>query len=79
MYVGCVLCEYVIANLDALLEDKKNEAEIKAALESVCSIMPATVHTTRATYIMTVSRDFLPLLFVEIYRSSFSMESYSLL
>jgi len=40
---GCVLCEYVIANLDAMLEDKKNEAEIKAALESVCSIMPATV------------------------------------
>jgi hypothetical protein len=38
-----VLCEYVIANLDAILEDKKNEAKIKAALESVCNIMPATV------------------------------------
>ena len=41
--LGCVLCEYVIANLDAILEDKTNEAEIKAALESVCNIMPATV------------------------------------
>ena len=38
-----MLCEYVIANLDAILEDKTNEAEIKAALESVCNIMPATV------------------------------------
>jgi hypothetical protein len=42
-FTGCVLCEYVIANLDAILEDKKNEAKIKAALESVCNIMPATV------------------------------------
>jgi saposin len=37
------LCEYVIANLDAILENKQNEEEIKAALESVCNIMPATV------------------------------------
>jgi hypothetical protein len=43
LFTGCVLCEYVIANLDAILEDKKNEAKIKAALESVCNIMPATV------------------------------------
>jgi saposin len=40
---GCVLCEYVISNLDKILEDKTNKAEIKAGLDSVCNLLPATV------------------------------------
>ncbi|XP_023348956.1 prosaposin [Eurytemora carolleeae] len=40
---GCVLCEYVISNLDKILEDSTNKAEIKAALDSVCAILPQTV------------------------------------
>jgi len=40
---GCVLCEYVISNLDKMLKDKTNEKEIEDALESVCSLMPSSV------------------------------------
>jgi len=40
---GCVLCEYVISNLDKMLKDKTNEEEIKQALENVCSYMPGNI------------------------------------
>ena len=39
----CVLCEYVIDTLDNYLGDRNNEAEIKAAVESVCEKMPGSL------------------------------------
>jgi len=41
----CVLCEYVITTLDSMLEDKTNEEQIKAALESICSILPKSIES----------------------------------
>ena len=32
----CLLCEYAISEVDKLIEDKKNEAEIKAVLDKIC-------------------------------------------
>jgi len=40
---GCVLCEYVISNIDKMLKDRTNEQEIEDALESVCSVLPSSV------------------------------------
>ena len=32
----CTLCEYTIGDLDKYISDKKNEEEIKQALDKVC-------------------------------------------
>jgi len=40
---GCIICEYVITTLDGMIEDKTNEKQIKAALESLCSYLPSSV------------------------------------
>jgi len=32
----CLLCEYAISEVDAVIEDKHNEAEVRQALEQVC-------------------------------------------
>ena len=39
----CVLCEYVIDTLDDYIKDRKNEAEIEKAVESVCEKMPGAI------------------------------------
>ena len=32
----CLLCEYAISEVDKLIEDKKNEEEIKTVLDKIC-------------------------------------------
>jgi len=49
----CVLCEYVITTIDSMLEDKANEAQIKAALESVCSILPKSIESQCDNFVET--------------------------
>jgi len=49
----CILCEYVITTLDSMLEDKKNEAQIKAALESICSILPKSIEAQCDNFVET--------------------------
>ncbi|PAA73160.1 hypothetical protein BOX15_Mlig011638g1 [Macrostomum lignano] len=41
----CVLCEYIIRELDQMLGSNRTEEAIQSALESVCSIMPQTLRT----------------------------------
>jgi len=50
---GCVLCEYVITTLDSMLEDKENEAQIKAALETICSILPKSIEKECDNFVET--------------------------
>jgi len=50
---GCILCEYVITTLDSMLEDKTNEAEIKASLEKLCSLLPSSVEKQCDTFVET--------------------------
>ena len=37
----CEFCKLAITELDNLLEDKNNEAEIKEALEKLCDYLPS--------------------------------------
>ena len=39
----CVLCEYVMSTVDQLLTNKSTEAEVRQALEEVCSYLPGTI------------------------------------
>lgn len=39
----CILCEYVLRELDKLIGDNKTVQSVESALESVCSLMPVTV------------------------------------
>ena len=39
----CVLCEYVMSTVDQLLSNKSSEAEVRQALEEVCSYLPGTI------------------------------------
>ena len=50
---SCILCKYVISTLDGMLEDKANEKEIKAALETLCSFLPASLTKQCDTFVET--------------------------
>ncbi|XP_064387396.1 uncharacterized protein LOC135335773 isoform X4 [Halichondria panicea] len=43
--VGCILCEFVIKEVDSLIGNNNTEAAITSALEKVCSILPKTIQT----------------------------------
>jgi len=49
----CVLCEYVIDTLDNYIGDRKNEAEIKKAVESVCDKMPGAIREKCDNFVET--------------------------
>ena len=38
---ACEFCKLAITELDNMLEDKHNEAEIKEALENLCGYLPS--------------------------------------
>lgn len=42
----CVMCEFVMAQLEKDLNNKKTDEEIKAAVRNVCKHLPATVSKT---------------------------------
>merc|ERR1719481_574628 len=50
---SCVLCEYVIDTLDKYVKDKKNEDEIKKAVESICEKMPGAVRKQCDSFVET--------------------------
>lgn len=39
----CALCEFVMKELDSMLNSNTTEAEIKAALDKVCSVLPKSI------------------------------------
>ena len=41
--VQCALCKYVVSYIDSVIQNNKSEAAIEAALEKVCSILPAAL------------------------------------
>lgn len=41
----CVLCEFVMDKLETLLKENATQAEIEAALDKVCSLLPSTIST----------------------------------
>ncbi|CAB3223198.1 unnamed protein product [Arctia plantaginis] len=41
----CVVCEFVLKEIDNQLKDKHNEDEIKRVVHGVCKFMPKSIHT----------------------------------
>jgi len=39
----CSLCKYVVGYIDNVIQNNKSEAAIDAALEKVCTILPASL------------------------------------
>ena len=37
---GCVMCKFLIKELDNIVEDKHNEDQIKKGLETLCKYLP---------------------------------------
>ena len=40
---GCVICEYVIKELQTIIGQNRTEAEIEHGLEKVCAVLPSAV------------------------------------
>jgi len=47
----CVLCEFVMNELKSLIGDNATEAEVMAALEKVCSILPKAVQESCRSFV----------------------------
>lgn len=52
----CIVCEFVIKEVKEMLGNNKTEAEIIAALDKVCSIMPSTVKQDCMDFVNTYGR-----------------------
>jgi saposin len=62
----CVLCEFVMKELDQMLANNASEAEILAALDKVCSAFPDTVQSQCRDFIDTYGKTILELLLQEL-------------
>jgi len=71
---GCVLCEYVISNLDQMLEDKDNEAAIRHALDNVCSYLPSSVTKECTNFVDTYTDIIIDMLTKEVTPSELCTE-----
>lgn len=49
----CILCEFVLKEIDSLVSDNATEQEILSALEKVCSILPSTLRSECVSFIDT--------------------------
>ena len=43
--IECTLCKYVISYVDTVVQNNKSEAAVEAALDKVCTILPAALKT----------------------------------
>ncbi|KAL4240157.1 hypothetical protein ACF0H5_000951 [Mactra antiquata] len=66
----CVICEFVLSQLDIILEGNRSEVAIEAALEKVCSLMPDTVSTECVQFVNTYSRQIIDLLVKTVFNPS---------
>jgi saposin len=62
----CVLCEFIMKELQSLLTDNATEAEIIAALDKVCSVMPASVKQPCLDFVNTYGPAIIALLQQEL-------------
>lgn len=64
--VECVLCEFVMKELDSLLTKNSTEEEIEAALEKVCTLLPQTVQKDCDLFMEQYTPDLLQFLVKEL-------------
>ncbi|KAI8797151.1 proactivator polypeptide, partial [Biomphalaria glabrata] len=48
----CPLCEFIMQKLETLIQQNASEAQIEAALENVCSLLPATIKQQCDSYVV---------------------------
>ena len=51
--VECSLCKYVVGYIDTVIQSNKSEAAIEAALEKVCTILPASIKPKCDEFVVT--------------------------
>jgi len=62
----CILCEYVMGEIEKILENNKTEDEIIAALDKVCNIMPSTVRKSCLDFVNTYGPAIITILETEL-------------
>ncbi|CAH1795465.1 unnamed protein product, partial [Owenia fusiformis] len=50
--VECVLCEFVLKEVDSLLKGNRTEDEIIQAVETVCDILPSSIRDQCKSFII---------------------------
>ena len=48
---NCALCEFAMSTLERILGDKKNEEEVREALDQLCGYMPKSVSQQCVEYV----------------------------
>ena len=49
----CALCKYIVSYVDSVIQNNKSAAAIDAALEKVCTILPAALKDKCKTFVDT--------------------------
>lgn len=62
----CVLCEFVMNEVDEMLGDNRTEEAIVAALDKVCSVLPSTIGAECTNFVNTYGPGILTLLEQEL-------------
>lgn len=62
----CVLCEFVMKEIDSLIANNKTEQNIIAALEKVCDMLPSSIKAPCDDFIKTYGKAILDLLLQEL-------------
>lgn len=71
----CILCEYVMKEVESMLDTNSTEAEIQAALDKVCGLMPSTIKSDVRT--CTVVENFIwEKILQNFFCSFFAKEKY---
>lgn len=58
----CVICEFVMKELESMIDSNTTEAEIQAALDKVCSLLPSSITKDCNDFVDTYGKDIIKLL-----------------
>ena len=73
---ACMLCEFAITQLDKLLENKQSEAEIRKALETLCSYLPSKYEGQCDTLVETYTEMIIDLITKDLTPDEVRVEIY---
>jgi saposin len=62
----CVVCEFIMSEIDSLLSDNATEEEIKVALDKVCKLLPETIQNQCLDFVNRYSNAVIELLAQEL-------------
>jgi saposin len=53
--VDCIICQYIVHELENILKNNKSEEAVKEALEEICTIVPKSIQQQCTSLISTYS------------------------